>query len=96
MTDYPEVNGTYGVEPVLRPSTNFHYVNDTADDVAKLAEQEYSEKNTFLLNCFYRIRSLAWEAAQNGYASRVLVVGCATGRLCFELSKVFRQVLNVF
>ena len=50
--------------------------------------------STGFVACFKRIRSLAWEAAQGAHASRVMVVGCGTGRLCFELSEVFDQVGN--
>ena len=93
--DYPEQTQTSGVKPVRRPSTNFHYISDTAEDVAELAKQEYADNGSSdLLHCFKRIRSLAWEAAQGGHASRVLVVGCGNGRLCFELSDVFDQVTS--
>jgi len=93
LSDYPEQTQTCGVKPVQRPSTNFHYISDTAEDVAQLATEEYGDDVTSgLVRCFKRIRSLAWEAAQGAHASRVLVVGCGNGRLCFELSDVFDQV----
>lgn len=96
--EYPDKPQASGVKPVQRPSTNFHYISDTAEDVAEMAKLEYADDVTSqLLQCFKRIRTLAWEAAQSGYAgnaSRVLVVGCGNGRLCFELSHVFNQVIG--
>ncbi|CAK8675649.1 unnamed protein product [Clavelina lepadiformis] len=91
--DKPDTLSPTGVVLVRRQSTNSHYVSDTADNVATFIDQQYGKQWNKTLAIFKRIRSLTWEAAQSGHASRVLLVGCGPGRLGFELSAFCDKVI---
>ncbi len=75
----------------IQPSKNVHFLEEKPEALQKRLQEEYGTREGDFYKKLYDT-CLEIVKLRNGDLKRVLDVGCACGRLTFDLSNVFKEV----